>query len=163
MAAKNHSSRADRAVSDARKKTSTSSHNTPKKTTASKKAPAVKTEYDKSSVSGNVITALVSICLFILFLVISINPDGALLKVVQAVVLGLIGQAGFYFSIPALLYLFIINVFGRKTAVHMRSICVVIFVLLCGSVYHLLVQTQGMASGFAVVLRCSCVGPAEKP
>ena len=151
MAAKNHSSRADRAVSDARKKTSTSSHNTPKKTTASKKAPAVKTEYDKSSVSGNVITALVSICLFILFLVISINPDGALLKVVQAVVLGLIGQAGFYFSIPALLYLFIINVFGRKTAVHMRSICVVIFVLLCGSVYHLLVQTQGMASGFAVV------------
>ena len=86
-----------------------------------------------------------------LFLVIAVNPDGALLKVIQSVVLGLIGQAGFYFSIPALFYLFVIRLFRRKTALRFRSFCVIVFVFLCGSVYHLAVQDQGMASGMAVL------------
>ena len=156
MAEKNGSSRAEKVVSNAKKKTSTSPSKPKKpasseKKPASGKTPAVKTEYDKPSVPGNIILGLISIALFILFVVISINPDGALLKVIQSVVLGLIGQAGFYFAIPGLLYLFVINIFGRKTDIKMRSICVGAFVFLCGSIYHLAVQTQGMATGFALL------------
>ena len=33
----------------------------------------------------------------------------------------------------------------------MRSVCALIFVFLCGCIYHLTVQTQGMASGFALI------------
>ena len=155
MAEKNSSSRAAKAVSNAKKNTSGSANKSTstaaKKSAGAKKTPVVKTEYDKTAIPVNVTVALISITLFILFVVISVNPDGALLQVIQSVVLGLIGQAGFYFSIPALLYLFVIHTFSRKTAVRMRSICVVAFVFLCGSVYHLAVQDQGMASGFAVV------------
>ena len=157
MAEKNKSSRAAKAVSDAKKKTSTSSQRkktnstAEKKSSASQNKPVVKTEYDKAQLPGSLIMALVSISLFILFVVISVNPDGALLQIIQSVVLGLIGQAGFYFSIPALLYLFVIHTFRHGRPVKMRSICVIAFVFLCGCVYHLAVQTQGIASGFAVI------------
>ncbi|MBP1575916.1 MAG: hypothetical protein J6A68_00135 [Oscillospiraceae bacterium] len=70
--------------------------------------------------------------------------------VVKSVVLGLIGQAGFYFAIPGLLYLFFINTFGRKTAVRMRSFCIIAFTILCGMIYHLIVQDQTVAEGFSV-------------
>lgn len=143
MAQKNPQSRADRAVTDAKKKAS------PKKGTASAKKNQAQSQ--KEPVSFNIIAALVSAALFVLFLVISINPDGILLRVIQSFLLGMIGQAGFYFSIPALLYLFVIHTFGRKTNVTMRSICVLVFVFLCGSIYHLAVQNQPMAEGFAVV------------
>ena len=153
MAEKKNSSRAEKAVSDAKKKTSNNPQpakkSAPKKV-SSKKAPKVKTEYDSRPIPVNLITALVSIALFVLFVVISVNPDGALLKVIQSVVLGMIGQAGFYVSIPALLYLFVIHTFGRKNAPKMRSICVLLFILSCGMIYHLAVQTQGIAEGFAL-------------
>ena len=55
-----------------------------------------------------------AILLFALFVVISVNPDGWLLEIIQSVVLGLVGQAGFYFAIPGLLYLFVIHTFGRQ-------------------------------------------------
>ena len=143
MAQKNPQSRADRAVTDAKKKAS------PKKGTASAKKNQAQSQ--KEPVSFNIIAALVSAALFVLFLVISINPDGILLRAIQSFLLGMIGQAGFYFSIPALLYLFVIHTFGRKTNVTMRSVCVLVFVFLCGSIYHLAVQNQPMAEGFAVV------------
>ena len=58
--------------------------------------------------------AVLSVVLFALFLAIAVNPDGALLRAMKSVILGLLGQAGFYFSIPALVYLFLIQTFGRK-------------------------------------------------
>ncbi len=155
MAQKNNPSRAEKAVSDAKKKAAESQSSgkksaaSNKKATPAKKTPAIKTEYDPP-VPATAVVAVISAALFILFLVISINPEGALLKVIQSVVLGFIGQTGFYFSIPMLLYLFVINTFSRKTAVTMRSICVVLFVFACGAIHHLIVQTQGMASGFAL-------------
>ncbi len=151
MAQKKPSSRAEKLVSDTKKqipptsatKSAPKKKNTKKSTASSKKTPKAKTEYD-NPIPASALVAIFSLLLFILFVVISINPDGALLKVVKSVVLGLIGQAGFYFSIPALLYLFAIHTFGRKTAVRMRSICLVIFVLMCGAIYHLLVQKYDM-------------------
>ncbi len=155
MAEKKSSSRAEKAVSDVKKKGVTSKSVSKKKTESAKKAaekkpPKVKTEYE-NPVSNNFVMALVSILLFILFAIMSVNADGALLQVVKSVILGLIGQAGFYFSIPALLYLFIIHTFGRKTAVRMRSFCVICFVLLCGGIYHLIVASGMTADGIGFV------------
>ena len=55
------------------------------------------------SIPNSAVIGIVCLALFVLFLVIAINPDGALLMVLQSVIMGLIGQAGFYFAIPALL------------------------------------------------------------
>ena len=120
-----------------------------KNSRAAAKAPKVKTEYD-SRIPLSTVTAIVSLVLFVLFLVICINPEGLLLKAINNLLTGLIGKAGFYFSVPALLYLFFVNTFGRKKAPVMRSVCTIAFVLLCGCIYHLAVQTQGIASGLAL-------------
>ena len=101
--------------------------------------------------SPNVLAAVLCVCLFVLFLVIAINPDGALLKALKSVILGLLGQVGFYFSIPALAAIFLIQTFGRKQKPVVRSVCVICVVFFCGSIYHLAVQTQGMAEGIGVI------------
>ncbi len=159
MAKKESGSRAEKLVTDTKKKTSAGGSTSKSKKSTGKKAPAapkkspkIKTEYETALPSSFVI-AFVSIALFILFVIISINPEGALLRIIQSVLLGLIGQAGFYFSIPALLYLFILHTFLRKNkAIRMRSICTILFVFFCGAIYHLMVQTQGIAQGFAILL-----------
>ena len=76
----------------------------PKKAANSKKPPKVGTEYE-NPVSTSLVTAFISFCLFLLFVLICVKPEGALLMVVKSVVLGLVGRAGFYFLIPALLIL----------------------------------------------------------
>ena len=151
MADNKKTTRAEKAVSSEKKKTETAaskSGNT--KSTAQKKSSRVTTEYEHQ-IPARAVIACVSIALFILFLVISINPDGALLKVIQSVVLGLIGPGGFYISIPALLYLFVIQTFGRKSSAAMRSVCLLLFILSFGSIYHLAVQNSELATGFAVI------------
>ena len=151
MAEKKTASRAEQAVSGAKKKTASgsASKSSGKKSTPAKSAK-YKTEYEPA-VPPHFLIAAVSILLFALFVVISVNPDGALLKIIQSVVLGLVGQAGFYFAIPGLLYLFVIHTFGRKNAPTMRSICTLIFVFLCGCIYHLAVQEQALSTGFALI------------
>ncbi len=144
------------------KKKSTTAKSSPstakkqKNTTAKKgknksapQSPKVRTEYE-GGIPASTIVAIVSFILFVLFLVICIKPEGMVLKAINDLLTGLIGLAGFYFSVPALLYLFIINTFGRRNAVAMRSICTVAFVFCCGCIFHLAVQTQGIASGFAL-------------
>ena len=146
MAKKKTSSQAEKIVTDTKRKAPPSKSNSkkkpPKKAANSKKQPKVATEYE-NPVSSGLVTALISFCLFVLFVLICVKPEGALLMVVRSVVLGLVGRAGFYFLIPALLYLAVINLFGRKIAVRMRSVCAVLFALLCGVIYHLVVAGQG--------------------
>ena len=151
MAEKKTASRAEQAVSGAKKKTASgsASKSSGKKSTPAKSAK-YKTEYEPA-VPPHFLIAAVSILLFALFVVISVNPDGALLKIIQSVVLGLVGQAGFYFAIPGLLYLFVIHTFGRKNAPTMRSVCTLLFVFLCGCIYHLAMQEQEMSKGFALI------------
>ena len=145
MAKKKPSSQAEKIVTDTKRKAppakSNSQKKPPKKAANSKKTPKVGTEYE-NPVSSGLVTALISFCLFVLFALICVKPEGALLMVVKSVVLGLVGRAGFYFLIPALLYMTFINLFGRKIAVRMRSVCAVLFALLCGVIYHLVVSAQ---------------------
>lgn len=146
-------SRAEKIVSDSKKKAS-ASESTNKTKSSGKKTDSTKkntgTQYE-NPIPSTFVTAFVSIALFVLFLVIAINPDGALLKFVQSIVLGLIGQAGFYIAIPGFLYLFFINTFGRKTAARMRSFCVVVFVFCCGAIFHLSMPKALMDQGFAMI------------
>ena len=95
MAEKKTASRAEQAVSGAKKKTSSGSASKPsgKKSTPAKNTK-YKTEYERA-VPPHFLIAAVSILLFALFVVISVNPDGKLLELIQSVVLGLVGQAGF--------------------------------------------------------------------
>ena len=155
MAEKTKASRAEKKVTDAKKKTSAADSTSKSKSSAKKAEPAKKntkpTKEYENPIPSSFVVAFISIALFILFLVIAINPDGALLKFVQSVVLGLIGQAGFYFAIPGFLYLFVINTFSRKSAVKMRSFCVVAFVFLCGCIFHLSMPTALMDQGIAMI------------
>ncbi len=123
-----------------------------------KKNSANKTA-DKSGKSGNkdnqlhtqipvrLITSAVCLGMFILFLVIFLRPDGALVKLLQAFILGLVGHVGFYVSIPALLYLFTIQAFSGKRPVILRSVCLISFVLICGCISQLSADTSSYPTG----------------
>ena len=155
MASNNKASRAEKAVSNAKKQAS-GSKSTGKATKTSAKNPvkkesAVKTEYTRFRMPGYAITAIVSLILFVLFLGISVNSEGWLLAFVKNVVLGLIGKVGFYFSIPALFFLFVVNTFRARTNVQMRSICIVSFVLLCGAISHLSMPPQTFSGGLKTI------------
>lgn len=149
MAEKKQTSKAEKVVNETKKKVSSSgtSSKPKKKPAPAKKKPNVKTEYE-NPIPSTLITAFLSIALFVLFVIIAVNPDGVLLRFVKSIILGLIGQAGFYFAIPCFLYLFIIQAFGRKDSVRMRSACVVIFAFLCGMVFHLIVEAGETPKGF---------------
>ena len=137
------SSRAEKAVKSVKKKNAAE-----KAAQDKKKAVYKESDHKESVITHNGAVAILSLALFTLFLIISINDEGAVLKVTKGIVTGLIGQAGFYLSIPALLYIFTIHTFGRKKSLHSRSWCAMGFVIVCGSIYHLLVQTQGHAQGW---------------
>ena len=154
MAEKKTSSRAQKAVTDVKRKNTASSNTNSSKKTAStanprKALPSAVPEDSRLPVRA--VLAVISAGLFILFLVIAINPDGVLLKLVQNILFGLIGKVGFYFAIPALLYLFVILVTSRKNPVRMRCISLIAFVLLCGCIFHLSVNNQSFIGGFKIL------------
>ena len=153
MAEKKNVSRAEKAVSDAKRKSNVTSSTGGKSSEEknSRKTTVVKIEPKQSSLPGRVVVSIISLSLFLLFVFTCINPDGALLKVIQSFVMGFVGHAGFYFSIPALLYLFCINAFSRKAPVVFRNVCVITSSFICGCIYHLIVQNQGIAQGIAVL------------
>ena len=165
MANKQSSSQAERAVNHVKKQVSANpaaKKSTPKKTPKPvKKAPKVRTEYDEP-ISSGALTAIICFLLFVLFLMIGIHAEGALLVLVESILLGLLGQAGFFFAIPALLYLTIIHVFGRKTALRMRTVCTILFVLLCGAIYHLIMQRVDFFDGANVLAELYAGGRSGK-
>jgi len=154
MAEKKTSSRAQKAVTDVKRKntaSSTSNSQSSKKSTSGTRKALPTAVPEDNRLPIRVILAAVSAGLFILFLVIGIKPDGALLRLFQSVLFGLIGKVSFYFAIPALLYLFIILVFSGKNPVKMRCFSLIGFVLLCGCIFHLSVNNQTFIGGFKIL------------
>ena len=144
-------SQAEKAVSAAKAKNNTSAKKaTPQKTksAAAKKPDAKQAE---QQIPARLIAAIVSIGLFILFLVIFLQPEGELTKLVEGIILGLFGKAAFIVSIPALLYLFFIQAFSGKRPVKMRTICVIAFVMLCGLISHLSLDPQNLSPGIKLI------------
>jgi S-DNA-T family DNA segregation ATPase FtsK/SpoIIIE len=147
--ANNNRSRAQKAADN--KKKTTSGKSGTNHSSAKKSTPKVTNQDFKSRVSHNAAMAVGSLILFILFLVISINPDGVLLQVLQSFFLGLFGKVGFYFAIPAFAYIFVIHTFGKKTNVRVRTACVIAFVLLCGCISHLSVEDGYLSVGSGMI------------
>ena len=147
---KNKKSQADKAVAAAKSNKKTTNKSTSSKTAKETKKEHIR-EQKHSAYPLRLITSLISLGLFVLFLVISQGTEGALTKVIESLVLGLLGSVGFTVSIPALLYLFIIQAFSGKRPVKMRSICLLLFVFLCGCISHLSLGPHILPEGLAVL------------
>ena len=110
-----------------------------------------KTEKKERQLPTRFITASVFLCLFILFLAISLSSGGVLNQLFEDVILGLVGWVGYIVAIPSFLYLFVIHAFSNKRPVVMRSICVGIFVLCCGCMAHLLEGVQDITPDIQMI------------
>ena len=152
MAAKKSNSRALKAVNDTKKKTGNPTTSVKKKEPVEridKKGKGSGTE--QPLIPGRALGAVISLLLFVLFLFMAINPDGALLKVFLSLLTGLFGKVGFYFAIPAMLYLFLILISSKGKPVTMRTTCLVLFVLFSSSIHHLIVNNQTLVGGFKLI------------
>ena len=156
--AKKSTSKAEKTVNNTKKKAS-AANNTSKssgKKTPAKKPPAVKkdpkvtTEYE-NPISSSITGGILCLFLFVLFVLILFKSDGALIQVTKSIVLGFVGEAGLLFFTPVFLYVGVINLFGRKIAVKMRSVCAVVFALFCGAIYHMIVSSLSTADGIEVI------------
>ncbi len=122
-----------------------------KKSASGKKNETTKEVAPKTQMPARVVAAMISIALFLVFLVMSLNPEGALVMLFMKITHGLIGKISFYIAIPAMLYLFVIQAFSGKRPVVMRSICLIVFILLCGCTTQLFMTPVALPSGVAVL------------
>ena len=104
------------------------------------KNSAKQQEEEKLQIPVRLISSTACLAAFIVLLVMFLQPGGALLDPVHHLILGLFGTVTYYVSIPAVLYLFIIQAFSGSRPVKMRSICLGCFVFLCGMISHLAME-----------------------
>lgn len=122
------------------------------KTSGKKGSAQKKTEaHEEWQIPPRLISSVIFLALFVIQLVIFFGEDGALVTLVGDFVYGLIGQFAFTVSIPAVLYLFFIHAFSGKRPVKMRTICIGVFVVLCGCLFHLSVSSDAVPDGFGLV------------
>mgnify|MGYP003301139685 CR=1 FL=1 len=150
MATKKSPSQAQRATSGASRGGAQGSKPTAQNRSvqASKNGKNVK---EKVNIPVRLITSTVIAALFVLFLVMFLNPDGALIKLIYSFIMGLFGNVAFYISIPALLWLFIIHAFSGKKPIIMRTICLSSFVIICGCMAHLMMKDTEIGKGWQMV------------
>ncbi len=95
--------------------------------------------WTKWNIPVRYVLAALCLGLFILFLVMFLAPDdGVIVALLSSLIHGLIGRVAYIISIPVLLYLFTIFAFSGDRPVIMRSICLMVFVVLCGCIAHML-------------------------
>ncbi len=148
MAKKKRKSQAEQAAMSAKSKKG--NKKAPAKNGAKGKKGVQKNAAEEHAIPARLISSVIFLGLFILFLVIFFKPEGALVKIFQNVIHGLIGKTAFLVAIPAVLYLFLIHAFSGKRPVIMRSICVGIFVLSCGCLSQLSKHSASLPSGMAL-------------
>ena len=105
----------------------------------------------KTRIPVRFFTAFIAISLFVIFVVMLFNPNGALISLIHNVVLGLIGRVGYYVSIPVLLYLFLVHAFSAKRPVIMRSICMGCLIVCAGCFAHLILVPGGFAENVDLI------------
>ena len=118
------------------------------------KKPAVHTGKPQDSdfqIPARLISSVVSVGLFVLFLIMFLSPQGDFILLMLSLVQGLIGKVGFYVAIPALLYLFVIQAFSGKRPVKLRSICLIVFVLICGCLSQMALPADQLPTGFSML------------
>ena len=126
--------------------------NSSKNTSKTKKNAAAESTADaKNKLPIRLVSSVALLGVAILFLVILFASEGALLKVVESIIHGLIGRTGFVISIPVLLYLFFIHAFSGKRPIKLRTVCLLAFVLLCGCISHLNDVPNILPGGFTLI------------
>ena len=123
-----------------------------------KKKPAAGQDQSAVHVPVRLISSLVCLSLFVIFLIMLFNTDGILLKLLHSGVLGMIGEIGYWFLIPALLYLFFIHAFSGSRPIKMRTTCLLSFVLICGSIAHLGGSQESYGSGWSLITNLYTTG-----
>ncbi len=114
-----------------------------KSTSGSTKKYAIKRTATKSEpvetlqIPARLITAVVCVVCFILFL-FAYRSDDVFPRLVRNCVKALFGQVAFCVSIPALVYLFVIQAFSGKRPIIMRSVCLLVFVAICGCISQII-------------------------
>ncbi len=92
---------------------------------------------EKNGLPVRVISSVIFAVLFLLLLIVCIQPEGAIFnELFYSLVRGLFGQAVFYVALPGLLLLFAIHAFSGKRPIKMRSICLGVFILCVGCIAH---------------------------
>ncbi len=151
MAEQKRKSQAERAASVSKAKSSAAksraSSQKGKNSAKGKKA----LDEEENQIPVRYISAFVCLVVFILLVVAFMQPDGALTKLFQNIMLGLLGKVGFLIAIPITLYLFLILIGSGKRPVLMRCICGICFVLCCGCISHLTLHAELKQKGFAIV------------
>ena len=158
MAENKHKSQAEKAAQNAAKnaKPKASAPASKKMVNDMKKAQAGDKKNEGGKATANteerqvpprLISSLIFLGVFILFLIIFFNDEGAITNLIANLARGLFGDVGFIISIPALLYLFIIHAFSGKRPVILRTVCVVLFVLLFACIGHMFAQAYDIPEG----------------
>ena len=156
MAQNKKQSQAERAAAGARKKKPIKKPAEQRKPADSKKdTETKKTAEAKEAKSVHIpprlITSFVCLTLLIFSVIMLLGSEGVLPNFFYKLSVGLIGLTGFYFSIPALMYLFCIQAFSRKPALTMRSICTIIFVFIAGCLAHMSGDCTDIGEGFSII------------
>ena len=137
----------------AQKATAAKKKNRPKTAADTKKNSTSAKAVSQTRIPVRAITSLVCAGLFILFLVIFFEPEGAAVRLLQNIILGVVGNVSFYVAIPGLLYLFVIQAFSGKRPIKLRSICMIVFILLCGVISQLgMMNREILPSGGALFI-----------
>jgi len=147
MAKKKTSSQAQKAAASKRKSSSVG-----KKAADSKNNSAPARASSQNRIPVRLLTSLICVGLFVLFLVIFFEPEGAVVRLLQNIILGIVGKVSFYVAIPGLLYLFVIQAFSGKRPIKLRSFCMISFILLCGVISQLGLHIDNMPSGGAFLI-----------
>ncbi len=143
MAEKKRPSQAQRAAGAKKRSGTQSKKKAPSsKGTSIQKVPE-KCEKKNPPIPVRFFTSLFFIVAFVVYIVMLLRPDGVAVRMVYRFILGCFGRVAFYFSIPALLALFSIHAFSGKRPVKMRTICLMLFVLICGCISHLFICDSG--------------------
>ena len=152
MATKKKASQAVKTVESKKKSASKNVKSTAKKQEPQKKEPVQQEPVKKERIPVRVISSLLTLALFVIFLVVLLKPDGVLTKLVyENLILGMFGNIAFYISIPSLLYMFYIHAFSGKRPIAMRTICLIAFILICGCISHLMMNTGEIGTGFKMI------------
>ena len=160
MAQTKHTSQAEKAASQGKRSTSSGAKSKSQSASTARssgkttqKAPEKKPQMQEQRVRipARVFSAGIILVLFITFLVMLFTHNGVVINWIYNFVLGMIGYTAYYFSIPALLYLFIIHAFSGKRPVVMRTFCVISFTLICGAISHLWMNPADLGGGTALI------------
>ena len=115
------------------------------------KSPAItNTTYTNKKVPVRLVLGIVCLCLFVMQVVVIFQPQGTLPLAYRSMMLGLFGEVGYWILLFLLPYLFWVLTLMKHGNAPMRGFSAVGFLLVCGTVLHLMLPEttyEGFFSG----------------